>query len=155
MVEEQKLIFELFGRINIDLWTWWLPAWQTLVARLPGTYIHENCQPRLHDMQACHKMGSQECRQHLSPIVLSLGGNIIVALIRSLVTARTSPGKYCNWFDMSVRLFRGLIGGKNNSLITTMMLLTFPCWRRRTWRSWTCRQRRPTHQTALRIIVWR
>ena len=105
-------------------------------------------------MQAWHKMRSQECRQHLSPIVLSLGGNIIVALIGSLVTARTSPGKYCNWFDMSVRLCRGLIGGKNNSLITTMMLLTFPCWRRRTWRSWTCRQRRPTHQTALRIIVW-
>ena len=116
--------------------------------------IYENCHPRFHDMQACHKLRSQECWQHLSPIVLSFGGNVIVALISSLVTARTSPGKYFHLFDMSARLFRGLIGGKNNSLITTMMLLTFPCWRRQTWQSWTCRQRRPTHQTALRIIVW-
>ena len=144
---------ELFGRTIMDLRTRWLSAWQTLVARLPGTCIYDNWQPQFHDIQACHKMRSQECRQHRSPIVLSLGGNVIVALISSLVTARTSPGKYCNWFDMSVRLFRGLIGGKNNSLITTMMLLTFPCWRRLRWQSWTCRQRRPTHQTALRIIV--
>ena len=146
---------KIFGRTNIDLRTGWLPAWQTLVTRLPTTYLffYINYPPQFNEMQAWHKMRSQECRQHLSPIVLSLGGNIIVALIGSLVTARTSPGKYCNWFDMSVRLCRGLIGGKNNSLVTTLMLLTFPCWRRRTWRSWTCRQRRPTHQTALRIIV--
>ena len=145
---------KIFGRTNIDLRTGWLPAWQTLVTRLPVTYLfYIDYQPQFNEMQAWHKMRSQECRQHLSPIVLSLGGNIIVALIGSLVTARTSPGKYCNWFDMSVRLFRGLIGGKNNSLITTMMLLTFPCWRRQTLQSWTCRQRRPTHQTALRIIV--